>query len=253
MGTTLKLGLEPNVVTYSTVIRGYCLLGHVDDALSLHVKLITFGFKGFNHMTYGTLVDGLCKTQGPSSALSFLLKYNVSPDIVMCNTIIASQCKKGDYDDAFELYSYIIHRNVPLDTVTFNTIIDGFFAVREMKARKVFFSMISQKFVPDVFTFSILVNHLSKKKKFREAKACLAMMAKLDIAPAIHTFTALFQGCFLANQVTKGVQLFQNLPHLGICHDKVSFTLLMHGLFKSKMFDEALQLWNTLLSDTKDP
>ncbi|AES77135.1 PPR repeat protein [Medicago truncatula] len=51
----MELGYDPNVITLTTLIKGLCLKGRIDQALHFHDKLVALGFC-FNHVSYGTFL-----------------------------------------------------------------------------------------------------------------------------------------------------------------------------------------------------
>ncbi|AES72138.2 proton gradient regulation protein, putative [Medicago truncatula] len=71
LGKSVILGLEPDVWTFATLFRGYSVVG----AMELHHKLVDSGFV-LNQVTYGTLIEGLCRREGTNAAINLL--YGIS-------------------------------------------------------------------------------------------------------------------------------------------------------------------------------
>jgi pentatricopeptide repeat protein len=55
LGKILKMGYQPNTITFTTLIKGLCLSGHVKKALHFHDHVLTKGFQ-LNQVSYGTLI-----------------------------------------------------------------------------------------------------------------------------------------------------------------------------------------------------
>ena len=61
----------PDVVTYSTLVEGFCKLGKIHDAQKLFSKMQACG-QFPDVQTYSVLLDGLCKSQQLSKAMKLL-------------------------------------------------------------------------------------------------------------------------------------------------------------------------------------
>ncbi|MCH96076.1 pentatricopeptide repeat-containing protein [Trifolium medium] len=89
-----------------------CLSGQVKKALDFHDDLIAKGFQ-LDKVSYGILIDGLCKAGETRAALQLLRRIEalmVEPDVVMYSTVIHSLCKDKLVSEAFHLYSEMIAR-----------------------------------------------------------------------------------------------------------------------------------------------
>jgi len=54
-------GLEPNIVTYSTIIKGYCLVKRLDKAMELLHEMKQSSRYRADEITYNTLIDGCAR------------------------------------------------------------------------------------------------------------------------------------------------------------------------------------------------
>ena len=91
-------------------MKGLCLDGRINEAKWFHVKLVAQGYE-LNHLTYGTLINALCKRRETGAAIQLLRqaeRENVSLNVVMYNTIIESLYKENRVTDAFDLYNKMV-------------------------------------------------------------------------------------------------------------------------------------------------
>jgi len=96
--------------------------------MRFHDKLVADGFL-LNHITYGMLIHGLCKTRQTEAVFQLFRqaeRNNVSLDVVMYNIIIDGLCKDKLVTDEFDLYNEMILKRISPDVVTYNTLIYGF-------------------------------------------------------------------------------------------------------------------------------
>ncbi|XLS94614.1 hypothetical protein HN51_070622 [Arachis hypogaea] len=56
-----RMDYQPDTVTLTTILKGLYLCGSVEKAVRFHDRVLAHGFH-FNQVTYGTLINGLCKT-----------------------------------------------------------------------------------------------------------------------------------------------------------------------------------------------
>nr|ABN06148.1 Pentatricopeptide repeat [Medicago truncatula] len=111
-------------------MKGLCLNGQIDNAMEFHEKLVAQGYQ-LDHLTYGTLINALCKRRETGAAV-FLLRQaereNVSLNVVTYNPIIDSLCKENRVTDAFDLFNEMVLKyNTSLlpDVVTYSPLING--------------------------------------------------------------------------------------------------------------------------------
>ncbi|KAK1692305.1 hypothetical protein QYE76_009002 [Lolium multiflorum] len=65
----LKEGEKPNVITFNSLIDGYCLVGKMQKASRVHDDMVSVGIEP-GAITYGTLIDGYFKAGMVDAALT---------------------------------------------------------------------------------------------------------------------------------------------------------------------------------------
>lgn len=102
-------------------------------ALNLHDKVLSQGFQ-MTQVTYGILIDGLCKIGETKVAIQLLLKIEyeayhlysemvskrISPTIVTYNVLIDALCKRGQLKEAKTVLAVMFEVGVKPDILTFN-------------------------------------------------------------------------------------------------------------------------------------
>ncbi|KAH9656891.1 Fertility restorer [Citrus sinensis] len=61
LGRILRSCFTPDVVTFTSLIKGLCAESRITEAAALFTKLRVFGCEP-NVFTYNTLINGLCRT-----------------------------------------------------------------------------------------------------------------------------------------------------------------------------------------------
>ncbi|KAK3229355.1 hypothetical protein Dsin_001236 [Dipteronia sinensis] len=81
-------GIDPDVVTYNTLINGYCNNGIVDEALKVKTIMEWKDFEP-NVVTYNTISSCLCKLKLYEEVKTWLfamIKRGFTPNVAMKNT-----------------------------------------------------------------------------------------------------------------------------------------------------------------------
>ncbi|KAJ8634886.1 hypothetical protein MRB53_009153 [Persea americana] len=95
---TKKKNLTPDVVSYNSLIYGYCQVGDIEEASRLFDNL------SVNHLsptvvTYNTLIDGLCRVGALEEARKLkdeMSEHGLLPDVIAYTTLVNGLGKIGD-------------------------------------------------------------------------------------------------------------------------------------------------------------
>ena len=86
----MNLGIEPNEITFNTLIKGWCKVGKM--SVAMHVTKVMLKMNIYpSQMTYQTLIEGYCKQHDMMTAkrlVESMIKVNLIPDIITFNQII---------------------------------------------------------------------------------------------------------------------------------------------------------------------
>ncbi|XP_027357436.1 pentatricopeptide repeat-containing protein At2g06000-like [Abrus precatorius] len=143
--------IAPNVVSYTTVISGYCRLGKLKEASSLLDEMVRSGTRP-NAFTFSALVDGFVKAGDMASALGMhkkMLLYGSSLNAVTLTSLIDGYCRVGLVNHGLDLW-------------------------HEMNARNICASL---------YTFFVLISALCKSNRLQEARDLLRLLKRSDILP----------------------------------------------------------------------
>ncbi|XVE80478.1 hypothetical protein DITRI_Ditri14bG0143000 [Diplodiscus trichospermus] len=108
----LKLGIQPTVVTLSTLINGLYAQEKIAHAVNLFDDMIGKGYHP-NLITYSTILNGLCKMGNTKKAVKLLRstmeERGFKLDIVEYDMVIDSLCKDRLLSEALELFAEVKH------------------------------------------------------------------------------------------------------------------------------------------------
>ncbi|KAF7813065.1 pentatricopeptide repeat-containing protein [Senna tora] len=227
--------ITPSLVFLSILINSYSHLGQMYFAFSVLGKILKMVAKGFlfNEVSYGTLVNGLCKAGKTRIAIDVLPRIErqgIKPNIVMYNTIIDGLCKDGLITEARDLCSEMIELGIFPNIVTYSSLVHGFCSMGGWKeAYELLNEMFGKDINPNVYTFTILVDAFCKEGRIIEAQAVFATMMKCDKKPDVVTFNALMDGYCLRNNVDVSREVFNKMVKNGLAPDVISYNILING------------------------
>lgn len=205
-----KLSIEPDLVSYNTVIKALCEMGSLDSAISM---------------------------------LSEMDKKGVNPDLISFNTLLDELYAKGRFSDGDEIWSQMEKKNIAPDVRSYNAKITGFAKEKKMKeAVELIEKMRSGGVKPDLYSINALIKGFVEEKNLDEAKKWYGEIANTDYDPNKTTFKMLIP--FLcengdlktASEVCK--EIFKNRSRV----DKSLPQLVVDSLVKGSMVSEAAEI-----------
>ncbi|XP_063940581.1 pentatricopeptide repeat-containing protein At5g39710-like [Daucus carota subsp. sativus] len=153
--------IQPDVVTYNTIIHGICKRGSPSVAVKLFKIMEKKGCKP-NTVTYTTIIDCLCKHRLVDQALGLLhpmTRKGISPDVITYSSLIQGLCDINRWHDVKQLLKEMDLRNISADVFTYNILIDAYCKEGMIEdAEDVIELMIQRGHYPDVVTYNSLVD-----------------------------------------------------------------------------------------------
>ncbi|PUZ47744.1 hypothetical protein GQ55_7G190800 [Panicum hallii var. hallii] len=259
-------GCPPNAITYSALIDGLCKAGEIQKACEVYAKLIgtsgsvesEFFFEGEhtdtiapNVVTYGALVDGLCKAHKVVDAhelLDAMLSTGCEPNNIIYDALIDGFCKVGKIDNAQEVFLRMSKSGYLPTVHTYTSLIDAMFKDKRLDlAMKVLSQMLEGSCTPNVVTYTAMIDGLCRIGESEKALKLLSMMEKKGCSPNVVTYTALIDGLGKSGKVDIGLQLFTQMSTQGCAPNYVTYRVLINHCCAAGLLDEA----HSLLSEMK--
>ncbi|KAF6148404.1 hypothetical protein GIB67_036619 [Kingdonia uniflora] len=239
-------GTSPDTVTYTTLLHGYCCKGKVFEANTILQEMISNGCFP-NTFTCNILLQSLWKEEKISEAEKLLQKMNergYGLDIVTCNIVIRGLCKSGKLDKAIMILDGMwIHGSAALGDLgnSFIGLVDN------TNNRK--------KCLPDLVTYSTVIDGLCKAgrldeaKKIRENERCNIALgyngAELRI-PYGFFFCLLIRAFFKSCDFEAAKETFEIA--LSICgHKEGLYRLMLNELLVRGKVSEANELFLVIM------
>nr|XP_023879897.1 pentatricopeptide repeat-containing protein At5g41170, mitochondrial-like [Quercus suber] len=161
-----------DIKTFAILINGFCIYCKIVKALELPNAMVEKGYWP-DVVTYGTMVNGLCKTGAAMGMLRKMEGGGCKPDRVVYSVIIDRLCIDGLLIEGWSLLlemiegfiteqrcviELMIQRGVMPNVVTYSILMDEFCMRDQMdEARKVYDLMLERAWYPDAWCYNILI------------------------------------------------------------------------------------------------
>ncbi|CAI9292121.1 unnamed protein product [Lactuca saligna] len=199
-------------------------------------------------VTFGMLVNHLCKAHRVDDALDMLKKMkegsdgiSIKPDVILYNTVIDGLCKVGRQAEGFLLMEQMkSEHNCAPNVVTYNCLIDGFCKSGEIeRAHELFDQMDKENVAPNVITMNTLVDGMCKNGRISNAMEFFRkMQEEKGIKGNAVTYSTLISAFCNVNNMDRAMRLFDEMESLG-SPDALAYYSLISGLTLAGRPDDA--------------
>ncbi|KAJ0716928.1 putative tetratricopeptide-like helical domain superfamily [Helianthus annuus] len=221
LASCFRRAVVPNAFVFSTLLDGLVLEDRIIEAERLFKKLIKQKLCEPDVVMYSTMIKGLCKFGNNDIAIGLLRlmdERGCKPNVVVYSTIIDSLCKDKLIEDASKLFNEMVFaKGIQPDVITYNSLIHGLCNLcRWDEVSKLLKEMEDLRISPNFQTFSILVDAFCKDGRVDEAEAVIDIMVERGEAPDIVTYSSLIDGYCLRGEMIKARMLFDSLTSKGL-------------------------------------
>merc|ERR1719183_3166370 len=154
--------VEPDLVTYSTIIKGFCNAGNLDRALKVLSDVKSSSAHAPDEVMYNSLLGGCAKEHRPDDALQLLQdmrKYNVAPSNYTLSMLVKlfGRCRR--INQAFTMLEDIsTEYGLKINIQVYTCLIQGCFnAGQAGKAIALHEKILSEGLTADSMTYTVLV------------------------------------------------------------------------------------------------
>ncbi|XP_009773867.1 putative pentatricopeptide repeat-containing protein At1g53330 [Nicotiana sylvestris] len=247
-----KRGVQPNVVTFGTLINGLCVNHELNEAFRVK-KIMERDFKlKPNAFVYVALMKGLCMVDNLESAVKLkeeMLKKKVELDSAVYSTLISAYFRVGRKEEVYGLLTEMEKNGCKCDTVTFNALMHGYCQEKDFdSAFSVLDEMEGKGCKPDVVSCNVILRGLCNDGKLREASELLDDMPRRRCKPDVVSYRIYFDGLCKAMQFKEAAVIFDEMIFKGYIPPDTSLNKLFHGLIQEGDQESLLRALNKMAS-----
>jgi len=288
-----SLGLEPNQVTYNSLINATITTGAISRAWTYVHDMEKSGVQ-IDNFTCSIMVKSLKHSSSPENldkTLQLIERANVIPDDVLVNTLLDACLRLRDVRRLNAVLETLKNAGSVPSPKAYGTLIRAYGRARNVEqARSVWNDMMAQGVRPTEQTFGCLLDAYIGNREmsgamavFNDFKACVpdftacpeiygalirgfVQMKDLDNCIALYeemkanrvegtigTYNLVIEACARTGSMDRAQQIFRELCGQGINPDLMTFSLIVKGYCVQGELEQALQLFNLMRKRSIEP
>lgn len=155
--------IKPDIVTFSTLIKGEIHNGNFDKAKILMNKMLEFDYIKPDCILLNTLLDGCEKCNSYDDALTIFnlfRKKNVPMNMMTYSILLKILGVLGDYENSYKLFEEIkVNRDISINLIMITCFIKTCFGTNHIKeAINTFNTMKNYNIHPDTISYITMIN-----------------------------------------------------------------------------------------------
>ncbi|XP_027159845.1 pentatricopeptide repeat-containing protein At3g03580-like [Coffea eugenioides] len=229
-----------DLITWNSLISGYSSNGYRDEALEFFYKLRMVGLlpdcftvssvlpacSGLMEVVEGQLIHGLVE------------KIGVMRDVIVSNGLLSMYFKFDKLVDCEKVFNKMDVR----DTVTWNTMICGFFnSSLYDESIRLFFQMVHD-FEPDKITLSSVLQACGHVRDLKSGRSVHDYMVKNRYTGDITANNLLINMYTKCGELLASREVFDSMKS----RDLVSWNSMISGYAENEFYEEAIELFNMM-------
>ncbi|KAL6652661.1 hypothetical protein ACP70R_011586 [Stipagrostis hirtigluma subsp. patula] len=247
-----EFGCSPDTITHNILVDGLCRVKEVNKGREVLRRLQKDGVCMPNVVTYTSVISGYCKAGRMEDAIAVyndMVGSGTTPNTVTYNVLINGCGKAGDMESAAKMYHQMMIRRCPPDVVTFSSLIDGYCRSGQLDgAMRTWKEMAQCHIQPNVYTFSIIIHALCKQNRSEEAKGLLKELnMRADIAPRAFIYNPVIDILCKGGKVDEANSILMDMEEKGCHPDKYTYTILIIGLCMKGRISEAVTFFHKMV------
>ncbi|CAO2836072.1 unnamed protein product [Amaranthus hypochondriacus] len=125
----LNDGIEPDIFSLNSMIQGYVLSNHINDALRIFHQMGVVYSCLPNALTYDHLIHGLCaqaRTKNAMDLLGQMKEKGFAASAKTYNSLVNALAIAGAVQEALHILREMTEKQIPSDLITYKTLLDEF-------------------------------------------------------------------------------------------------------------------------------
>lgn len=233
--------VDKTVVSWNAIIAGYAQLGHVKEAFTLFRQMLHEGLEP-NTITYLTVLDACSspaalnwgrKVHAQAANAGFVSDFRVG------TALVNMYVKGGSMEDARRVFDGLVKRDVS----TFNAMIGGYSKSGDgEKAFHVFHIMQQEGTMPNRISYLSILDACSGPEGLARGKGVHAQCTEAGLVHDIRVATALIRMYTSSGSIEDARNVFDAM----VVRDVVSWTVMIEGYAESGHIEDAFRLFTMM-------
>lgn len=248
----MRNGIQPDRITFNSLLAVCSRIGAWETARKLFNEMIDKGIEQ-DVFTYNTLLDAICKggqMDLASLVLSEMPTKGITPNVVTYSTMIDGYSKVGRFDDALNMFGQMRFMGIVFDRVLYNTLLTVYGKLgRFQEVLDVCKEMEAAGISRDVVTYNALLDAYGKEGMFNEVKRVLLEMKAGKVTPNLLTYSTLIDAYSKGGLYKEAIEALREYKKAGLKADVVLYTAVIDALCKNGLVESAVSLLDEMLKE----
>ncbi|KAB5533846.1 hypothetical protein DKX38_016932 [Salix brachista] len=272
-GLSKELEIEPDLVSYNTVLKAFCEMGSLDSAVTLLDEMEKKGLES-DLITFNTLLNGFYakgRFVDGERIWEQMKEKNVEPDVRSYNAKLLGLALERRMEDAVKVVEEMKSGGIQLDTFSYSALIRGFVNDGDLKKAKHWYHEIGRSGCKlDRLTLEGLIPFALQKGDFMFAygickyvlcsklsvqnvliQSVVDALAKKSKIEAARELVKLGDAHHAYSLEINWQQLLDEMEKKGLGSDLITFNTLLHGFYVKGRFVDGERIW-TQMKDEQD-
>lgn len=232
-----------NERTFAILLNRYAASHKVEEAIETFYKRKDYGFK-LDLVAFQTLLMSLCRYKHVEEAESlFLQKQDEFPPVIKSrNIILNGWCVLGSSREAKRFWNDIISSKCKPDLYTYSIFINSLTKAGKLgSAVKLFTAMWEKGCHPDAAICNCIIDALCFKKKIPEALEIFGEMNERGCLPDVVTYNSLIKHLCKIRRMEKVHELLDDMEQRGCLPNARTYSYILKTTKKSEEVTELLR------------
>lgn len=238
---------EHSTRSYHTMIESLAKIRQYQIMWDLVNKMKTKGM--LNIETFCIIMRKYARAQKVEEAVytfNIMNKFDVPSNLAAFNGLLSALCKSKNVRKAQEIFDSKKHEFVP-DLKTYSILIEGWGRAPNLpKAREVYREMIEVGCNADIVTYGIMVDILCKAGRVDEAVEIVKEMEFSGCRPTSFIYSVLVHTYGLENQIEDAIDTFLEMEKNGVEADVAVYNSLISAFCKVNKFKNIYRVLNDM-------
>lgn len=246
-------GFEPGLVTWNTMISTYNQLGKCDVALGMMKEMKSLGIIP-DVFTWTSMVSGFAKNNGKFKALELfrdMLLERVEPNGITLASAISACASLKDISKGKELHCIAIKVGYADSVLVGNSLIGMYSKCDKLDAAEEVFNEIIEK---DVYTYNSMVGGYIQAGCCGKAHYLFTKMRDSGVQPNVVTWNVMIAGYIQNDDEDEAINLFHKMEKDGLIkRDTATWNALISGHVQNGNKNKALSIFRQMQSSCVGP
>ncbi|KAK4379169.1 hypothetical protein RND71_001031 [Anisodus tanguticus] len=202
-------GWLPDATTYTILMHGFVKKGKFIDAVKIMDEMEENGV-GPNEVTYGIMIEAFCKEKKSGEAVNLLndmLDNRYVPSPTLFSKVIDVLCEEGKVEEACYLWKKLLVKNCTPDNAISSTLIHWLCKKGRIREARKLFDEFEKSSSPSVLTYNMLIAGMCERGELHEAGRLWDDRVDKGCIPNAFTYNMLIKGFCKVGNAREGIRV----------------------------------------------